>query len=295
MEREKMEFDPNPEKPSFEFGAKTVKSEKHPERNNQDALLFNEEEMIFAIFDGMGGHPAGDVASEMASKFINKEAEKLSNLSIEEIKDELKEILIKTDRKIFLEGLKDKKKFRMATTVSVVKIWENQNGEKKAIIGNMGDSRVYILRVIGELEQITLDDKGIFYSSDEIKNRKLQKILSSINTKEDFSKFSLELEITPKKLEDYFFDHTINNAIGFNRDTKPQMFIIDIEAGDRILITSDGLRNLTDKEIQDILIQEKDSKKSVESLMEFSQKRSKEENHVRSKKDDMSAIVLGFN
>ena len=63
----------------------------------------------------------------------------------------------------------------MGTTASVVYIWEGGSGERKAIVGNVGDSRVYLLRN-GRLKQITLDDNCVRLT---IPNKKQARLLQS--------------------------------------------------------------------------------------------------------------------
>lgn len=50
---------------------KSVSSEEHP-GPNEDAMIIDAERNVFAIFDGMGGHDAGNVSSRIAHKSVTK-------------------------------------------------------------------------------------------------------------------------------------------------------------------------------------------------------------------------------
>ena len=85
---------------------------------------------IYIVADGMGGHAAGEVASEMATDVMGEEVAKLVGNTLR-----------KANRAIHDRTLTEVDKQGMGTTASVLLI----SGERY-LIGQVGDSRVYLMR-----------------------------------------------------------------------------------------------------------------------------------------------------
>ena len=105
---------------------------------------------LFIVADGMGGHAAGEVASEMAVQTIEQELDGLRDLD-DSTGDRLDQALRKANRNIHERTMTEVDKQGMGTTASVLLIYD-----KKYLIGQVGDSRVYLLRD-GALHQLTKD------------------------------------------------------------------------------------------------------------------------------------------
>jgi protein phosphatase len=173
----------------------------------------------------------------------------------------------------------------MGTTASIVKLWEGPQGERKAVIANVGDSRVYIYRA-GYLEQSTLDDnvvtQEIGSGQDKQEVRNLQHKLNNVADPETLDAEEHELFENRNKITHYLGVPGV----------KPRIYAIDIQKGDKLVLTSDGIHdNLRDDEIAQIVGLSPDNKTAVETLTRASLARSQEE-HPRAKADDMSAIVV---
>jgi PPM family protein phosphatase len=127
---------------------------------NEDALLVADERRVFAVADGLGGHPAGEVASELAVRTID------GQLSAEEIAaaDNPGKLLTQTlqaaHRAILEDASDDPGREGMGTT-AVVSMFPD--GSRDAWVAHVGDSRAYLLRN-GELHQLTEDhaSNGLF-------------------------------------------------------------------------------------------------------------------------------------
>ncbi len=289
---EPREFSDPKGKYKFRAEQESYASEGHPERN-EDAVLFDEENSIFGIFDGMGGPPCGDIASGRAKDFIREALEGLpEGATPKETMEALESALLRANQDIVDEINKNPKKYinaygGMGTTASVVKIWEGSHNERKAIIGNVGDSRVYIQHQNGSMEQATLDDSILREtSSDEDKLKNLQKEFSNATSKTD---------IDPKDRGLFDRRNELTQYLGRKKGIRPRMYIVDIEESDKVIIVSDGVSdNLTDVEMESILTKAfTDGENGSMALANAAQKRSNE-NHFRAKEDDMSAIVLEF-
>lgn len=267
----------------FDITIKSLASDKHPDQN-EDATIQMNDKKIFGVLDGMGGHAAGNVASEEAKNYISETLQNLpEELSLELTQKELEKVLFGANDKLLQLAKENPALKGMGTTASIVKIWEGAQGEKKAVIANIGDSRVYVHRANGQLDQVTLDDNII---NKEVKDEKQAKIIQD----------KLNNVIEPNTLTDkekMLFKHRneISQALGI-RWIKPRMFTVDIHEGEKLIVTSDGIHdNLTDKEIARILNAAPDSQSAVENLTDASRNRSREQ-HPRAKADDMSAIVI---
>src|SRR3989344_8040172 len=156
----------NIESIKIEWASNTLPSEKNPDGKNEDAVLADSRRRLFAIFDGMGGHAAGDVASRLAKKAIAEYFldNNLDISSIEDLQSVLSEALTGANSAIIKYAREHPEHNDTGTTVSAVKIFSDKNGKSFAVVGNVGDSRVYKLSKDGELTQITIDDDELSVS-----------------------------------------------------------------------------------------------------------------------------------
>lgn len=275
----------SPEELKFFCGAYSLPKEEYPEEKqrreerkekspkNQDAFLVGKN--FYAVCDGVGGLPAGDVASITAVDNLQKALKSLPDeLSLENKITRIEKIFTKVNNEIFEMG------FNMGTTVSFTQVVEGADGKRKLITVNAGDSRVYVLRKNGVLEQITTDDNKHI-------DRELQ---LKFNNVKDISKLS------PKERESWDRRHFVSNILGLPKDEfKPQITITDLSDDDTIIITSDGIHdNLTNEEITNIVAEPGDNNSKAKKLVEVAQERGKEgkEKNPRSKRDDMTALVI---
>jgi serine/threonine protein phosphatase PrpC len=135
-------------------------------KGNEDALALNDEQRLYVVADGMGGHAAGEVASRVAVEAI-EEFVKLTGGN-EEITwpfgldetisydgNRLKTAIRHANRRV-LETTRERSEFEgMATTVAAVLV----DGDV-ANIAHVGDSRIYLWSG-GELRLLTSDHSWI--------------------------------------------------------------------------------------------------------------------------------------
>jgi len=270
----------------FNIHGETAAAENRPQRN-EDAILINKEKGVFGIFDGMGGHAAGDKASQEVKIYIAEALQKLpNNFTPQLIQKELEKAFYGANNKLLQLAQENPDLVGMGTTASVVKIWESAQGDRKAVIANIGDSRVYVYRADKKLEQITLDDNIISYSiNNEQRARDVQQKLNNVV---DFNFNNLSIQ------EKEWFNkrHQISQALGIDNSVEPRLYIVPIHAEEKIVITSDGIHdNLTDEEIAQALCVALDNEIAVKDLIRSAKKRSREQN-LRARSDDMSAIIF---
>lgn len=206
---------------------------------NQDYIFYTDEPIgnlpnLYIVADGMGGHKAGDRASSFAvEKFIeivkNEEAQQPFYL--------MKKVLSKVNHELVLLSRKRPEYEGMGTTFVAASVFEDS-----LYVMNIGDSRLY--KMENHLTQVTKDHSLV---EELVRNGQL--------TKE-------EARIHPQK-------NLITRALGVEEEIEPDFFQLEMKAGDRILLCSDGLTNMVeDKNLEKILVSLPDSRKAAEKLIE---------------------------
>ncbi|MFQ3549226.1 MAG: Stp1/IreP family PP2C-type Ser/Thr phosphatase [Armatimonadota bacterium] len=187
--------------------------------NNEDKYEFftpEEEDVLaskgsfFAVADGMGGHSAGQIASELALKTVIKsyynDKSPVINESLRNAVKEANAVIYETSRAIVERN-------GMGTTLTALVI----RGEE-IFIAQVGDSRCYRLRD-GNIEQITEDHSWV---NEQVKRGGM--------TEE-------EAMMSPYK-------NVITRSLGNNPTVEVDIFTDEIEPDDKYLLCSDGLSNL---------------------------------------------------
>lgn len=129
----------------MEYVVYTNKGKVRPE--NEDSYLIKETPYpLFAVADGMGGHQAGEVASQLAVKFLES-----AEFDYQDILESIRLTIEGANREIYNKGMLDSSYTGMGTTLSMGIIYEN-----RLYIGHVGDSRIYLIRD-NELIQLTTD------------------------------------------------------------------------------------------------------------------------------------------
>ncbi len=187
--------------------------------NNEDALLVGEgrDETLFAVADGIGGFEAGEVASHIAVDVL-RELEPGASF----------EAAIKeANRRILTVGRGDERLSGMGTTVVAVR-FGGTRGQPRAQIAHVGDSRVYLLRD-GKLRPVTEDHSLV-----------AELVRSGDLTRDQAAEH-------PQK-------NLITRALGAEEDVEVDTSTLAVEAGDRLLLCSDGLSDMVPEgSIEEIL------------------------------------------
>jgi serine/threonine protein phosphatase PrpC len=286
----------------FIFSWKSIPCERHPERN-EDRVIADEQRGIAAVFDGVGGSAAGEIASRTAAQStitgwkaamrqLQKRRQKLSLLAECEQADlcgTLEQLVTKADEQVRTAGAQIAGTDDLATTVAMAAFCRNADLKSYSMVyAHVGDSRIYLLREGQPIQRLTSDDgllaklveNQIVNESDAL--RIDQAMRSSQLTDTEYNYFRLRGGIT--------------QALGGPLPPSIHVNKIDVFPGDRILLCTDGIHdNLTDEEIEFIL---RSYPRTVlaRTLIEHSVLRSHEERPktIRAKPDDMSAVVLSY-
>ena len=192
---------------------------------NEDSFLLDEPIGLYIVADGMGGHVGGKMASSLAVKSIQASLKSESaswqsedpNTNIEDsaVPEALGAAVRAACATIFDRGVENESLSGMGTTVTAVIL-----RGPSAFIGHVGDSRCYIQRG-PRVVQIT-DDHSLVN----------EQVKAGLITEEQGASSGMR--------------NIITRSVGFERDVAVDTYAATVEAGDRVLICSDGLSNLVD-------------------------------------------------
>ena len=220
---------------------------------NEDSYLIMKRERVFAVADGVGGAFAGDVASRSALEIINKGIHKFSKQH-KNNKIVFLQKLIKAGNKLVYQ-LSQKENKQMASTIAMMMVEENY-----AVLGHVGDSRIYVARN-GSILQLTKD------------HSKLQELLDQ----------NPHLSITREKYND---GHIITRALGVGKNVEPDIQKVILKHDDVFILCTDGIysHNSKNEMLDNINKNRKDLKTICETL--------KKNCYKKGAKDNLTAIVL---
>ena len=187
---------------------------------NEDSLLQRSEAGMWAVADGMGGHHAGDVASQMIVNTLDKVHK---GQPLHRFIDDIENRLILVNEKLIKKADESYIPITIGSTVAImvacghfcVYLWA-------------GDSRLYRQRD-GELRQLTTDHSQV----------------------QHYIELGL---INPAEASKHPHRNIITRAVGATKKFFLDMDIQEIRPSDRYLLCSDGLtKHVMDAEIEDIL------------------------------------------
>jgi len=210
---------------------------------NEDAFLMVPDSGVFIVADGMGGHAAGEVASEMAVQIVGRSLDGVLGRSDEETAEVIRKGIVEANSSIFQRTLVEQDKRGMGTTVTAMVI----NGERY-MIGQVGDSRAYLFRD-GQLLQITKDHS---YVQEQVDAGYL----------------------TPAQARTHPYSNVITRCVGANSDVAPDVYGGTLRSNDLFLLASDGLTGmLEDEDLLTILSTGRSPGELVDRLISESNRR----------------------
>ena len=187
---------------------------------NEDNFLMRPDEGVFIVADGMGGHAAGEVASEMAVNIIGQELAGLVGQSDEAVAERIRHAIHEANNSIFQRTLTEVVKRGMGTTATSMIL----NGVHY-LIGQVGDSRAYLYRD-GRLVQITKDHS---YVQEQVDAGYL----------------------TPDQARTHPYSNVITRCVGANANVVPDVYLGTLRTNDIYLLASDRLTGmLEDHDLQ---------------------------------------------
>lgn len=220
--------------------------------HNEDAggIFYNLSDQFLAIIaDGMGGHQAGDVASQMAISLMEEKWKQQSELSSpEETEQWLSSVISEINHSIYSYGLQKPECEGMGTTI-VIAICT----EEFVTIAHIGDSRCYMLSG-SRFNQVTEDHS----------------LVNELVRSGQISKDAAEQH--PRK-------NVLLRALGTEEHITSDLESMSWEQGDKLLLCSDGLTNkVSDEELEALISSDKDLQEIGENMVQLANDRGGEDN-----------------
>ena len=196
---------------------------------NEDSFLLDHDASLFAVADGMGGHAAGDVASQTAIAAFAAAFSETRSLTI---------ALQSANRAVIERGAAEAGKAGMGTTLTAVHVIGHS-----MLVGHVGDSRLYRLRG-NSLQQLTRDHTV----AEEM-------IARGVLTRIDAMQHPANSMLT--------------RSLGSRSEVEVDELREDLQPDDVLLLCSDGLTAMvTDEVVQTLLGQSKSLEERARDLID---------------------------
>lgn len=199
-------------------------------KNNQDAVILGNG--LAGVTDGMGGHKGGEIASAgLRDGLLRETRERKPDL------ETLREAVRTVNRELWEQQEKDISLTGMGTTLTIA--WPT---EKEMIIGQVGDSRAYLLRD-GEMKQVTEDHSMV---ADMVRKGVLTEEQAACHPMRNY----------------------ITRAVGTEENVEMDITLHDRKQGDRWLICSDGLYGMVPRAELKLLMEEENLEFAADRLLQ---------------------------
>lgn len=228
---------------------------------NEDCFSKEDSLGLYVVADGMGGHRAGEVASQIAVDLINKSFRRW--VEQEAYEDELfgfpdNSVTIQgnyllssirlANRVVYEMALEHERYQGMGTTVATLFVTSSL-----IIAANVGDSRIYMVRD-GHIERLSKDHTIV-----------AEQVEMGVMTEEEASSAPLK--------------HVLTRNLGSAEHVEAEIFEIEPSNNDRFILCSDGLTDLvSDREILEMAQDEDDPGNLCSQLVEKVLKRGAHDN-----------------
>jgi len=225
--------------------------------HNEDSLFIDEEQNLYVVADGMGGHAAGEVASKLVvetlhdymQRFVEDEdAEELEDAD-ETLSKEANRLLsgIQLANQGVFDVASSKEKLKgMGSTVSAAYFTDDA-----LILANVGDSPIYVIHN-GSIELLSVTHNVI----------------------------SEQMAIDPEAAQQLGaqYRNLLTRAMGIEETVLPDITEIPYYQEDMVVISSDGLTDLVEpEEILDI-IENENPEKACKILVDMANERGGHDN-----------------
>ena len=208
---------------------------------NEDSYLAGEH--VFAVADGLGGHNAGDVASRLAVEPLAALERAMDGTPDDRVADALAKAMAAANRAVYQRAQADAKVRGMGTTLTAVAI-----SDGSAHLAHVGDSRCYLLRD-GEISQLSSDHTLV-------------------------ARMVAEGKLSPQEAETHPQRSILTRALGAEPEVDVDTLELQLLAGDRLVLCSDGLSSVVpEEEIFAMLSDSKDLKEACKRLIDAANQR----------------------
>ena len=195
-----------------------------------------EKGALFVVCDGMGGHAAGEIASELG---VNAIRDVYYSSDEEDVIGNIANAIKSANEAIFSYARQHPESAGMGTTCVSVLIHGG-----RAYFVNFGDSRAYIVRD-GSMRQVTLDHSWV-----------AEQVRAGL--------------LTEEQARTHAHRNVITRSLGTGPTVTADLFVETLKQGDRLLLCSDGLHGYVDeREIEREMLQHTDPEDGVQTLVDM--------------------------
>jgi protein phosphatase len=212
----------------------------HPGRvrpSNEDAMHWDVANGVFVVADGMGGHQAGEVASQLAIDTIRTFLASTQgdrdltwpygfNPSLSFNGNRLLTAVKLANRRVYQAGEEEQTYSGMGTTIVAAMIEQD-----KLTFCGVGDSRLYILKP-ESFDQLTHDDSWV----------------ATVLAKEP--------GVDESTLAKHPMRHVLTNVVGARDETEVEIGESILQSGETLLLCSDGLHGTLDDATMQLIMGE---------------------------------------
>jgi protein phosphatase len=203
---------------------------------NEDSFATAPDLGLYVVADGMGGHKAGKIASEMASEHALRAIRALQGAQASPA-EKLRQAVSCANREIHQTAQQDIGLSGMGTTLVAILATS-----ERVALAHVGDSRAYLIRN-GRIRQLT-DDHSLV---GELLRRR---------------------EISEADAREHPHRHVLTRALGVAAATQPDLAELTPAPGDTFVLCSDGLTtHLRDSEILDLVSRGRELQKACDDLV----------------------------
>lgn len=232
-------------------------------KNNEDALLLDNDLRLYIVADGMGGHLAGEVASKLVVETIRDYLARFKEGCAAEAQEDTDKGLSKeanrllfginlANRGVYNAGRNDESCHGMGSTVAAVYFTDDT-----LIAANVGDSPVYLVRK-KNIELISVTHNVL--AEQTLKNPDAAKLLGAE------------------------YKHMLTRAMGIEETVRPDICEMRYVDGDVIIISSDGLSDKVSSDEIFNVVKNETPETAGQTLVDLA--------NMRGGDDNISVIVL---
>jgi len=232
--------------------------------SNEDCFAIHEQLGLAVVADGMGGHNAGEVAARMA---VDTVVDYFSSdqsgwpfgfdpaLSAEG--NGMRTAILLANARVLESSITSDRYAGMGTTIVAMRVTAS-----RLICGHVGDSRLYLLSRSG-LRQVTADDSWVA------------------------AMLARDPAANPALLRQHPMRHALTNVVGARTRTEAHVVETELEPGDVMLLTTDGVHEvLDDLRLEQLLRRDRVPKTTAESIVATAL--------ARETRDNLTAVVAVY-
>ncbi|MBI5394158.1 MAG: serine/threonine-protein phosphatase [Verrucomicrobia bacterium] len=210
---------------------------------NEDSFLRDDHLRLYVVADGVGGQPAGEIASAVVVRALGEFFKHHKPATGEDAVRTMRQALDASCHAVLDRSHTDITCRGMATTLTAC--WF---GERKAVFAHVGDSQAFLLRG-SRIRQITEDHTV----AGELRGRGVGGHHPAMRT---------------------VFAHMLTQSVGPEMPVEPQVCEISIRRGDILLLCSDGVTRQTMlSELSHVLRLNESPERAVEELIRLADER----------------------